>query len=132
MLVVAHEVSHVIDHMGEYIGDEGNMAGEIRAYLSGHLAKQIFRICLHEKFKNAGKKDRSKAGKKSEGARRPELQVDIDGNGSAGPFGLPEGSVLFSGTKNDDGKTVSEANPGLYRSEVIGLHSVDPEKLPRH
>ena len=52
---ISHEVSHAIDHLAEFIGEEDGIGGETRAYLTGSLVKQIFKIYEHEKEKNARK-----------------------------------------------------------------------------
>ena len=81
---IAHEVSHAVDHLAEHIGEEDNFVHETRAYLSGHLAGQIFKICMHEKEKHARKASRKIPKQKSQGVGRPELQVDQLSVGSAG------------------------------------------------
>jgi len=87
---ITHEVSHAVDHLAEHIGEEDNFVHETRAYLSGHLAGQIFKICMHEKEKYARKASRKIPNKKSEGKQRPELQVDQLSDGSAGQNSIPE------------------------------------------
>lgn len=81
---IAHEVSHAVDHLAEYIGEEDGFVGETRAYLTGHLVKQIHKICAHEKEKHARKTSRKVPNKKGDGERGSELQVDQLSNGSAG------------------------------------------------
>ena len=56
--IIAHEVSHAVDHLADHIGEEDNFVGETRAYLTGHLAGQIYKICMSEKEKNARKANR--------------------------------------------------------------------------
>ena len=63
---IAHEVNHAVDHLAEHIGEEDNFVNETRAYLSGHLAGQIFKICMHEKEKYARKASRKISKPKSE------------------------------------------------------------------
>jgi hypothetical protein len=81
---IAHEVSHAVDHLAEHIGEEDNFVHETRAYLSGHLAGQIFKICMHEKEKYARKASRKVSDKKNKGIGRPVVQVDKLSNGSTG------------------------------------------------
>jgi hypothetical protein len=81
---ICHEVSHAVDHLAEHIGEEDNFVHETRAYLSGHLAGQIFKICMHEKEKHVRKTSRKISKQKSQGVGRPELQVDQLSVGSAG------------------------------------------------
>jgi hypothetical protein len=107
---IAHEVSHAVDHLAEHIGEEDNFVHETRAYLSGHLAGQIFKICMHEKEKYARKTSRKIPDKKSKGVGRPELQVDIIGHGSAGSDSILEQPSAPSGTENNDGFTIPQAD----------------------
>ena len=79
---ITHEVSHAVDHLAEHIGEEDNFVHETRAYLSGHLAGQIFKICMHEKEKYARKASGKLLKKASETTRRQELQMDINNIGS--------------------------------------------------
>jgi hypothetical protein len=81
---IGHEVSHAIDHLAEFIGEEDGIGGETRAYLTGSLVKQIFKIYEHEKEKNARKTSRKVSDKKSKGIGGPVVQVDQLGNGGSG------------------------------------------------
>ena len=80
---ITHEVSHAVDHLAEHIGEEDNFVNETRAYLSGHLAGQIFKICMHEKEKYARKTSRKVPRKTSDGKRGAELQMDQHSIGGA-------------------------------------------------
>ena len=104
---ITHEVSHAVDHLAEHIGEEDNFVHETRAYLSGHLAGQIFKICMHEKEKYARKANRKISNKKSEGKQRPLLQVDQLGDGGAGSNSISEQPSAPSGTENNNGLTVT-------------------------
>ena len=110
---IAHEVSHAVDHLAEHIGGEDNFVNETRAYLSGHLAGQIFKICMHEKEKYARKTSRKVSRKKSGGVGRPDVQVDINSVGSAGQNSIPEQSVSLSGTQDANRVTISQTNTGI-------------------
>ena len=102
---ICHEVSHAVDHLAEHIGEEDNFVNETRAYLSGHLAGQIFKICMHEKEKYARKASRKVSKQKSQRVGRPELQVDLQRDGSAGSLSLSERYMQLSGTKDTDWDT---------------------------
>jgi hypothetical protein len=110
---ITHEVSHAVDHLAEHIGEEDNFVHETRAYLSGHLAGQIFKICMHEKEKYARKTSRKVSNKKSQGAGRTELQVDQLSVGSAGPNSVPQQPSTFSGVENSDGGFESAPDPSV-------------------
>lgn len=85
---IAHEVSHAIDNMAEYIGEDDNIKGETRAYLTESLSQQLFKIIIAEKHKHARKTDRKVPRQKSDGEQRPNVQVDLNSNGSAGQNSL--------------------------------------------
>ncbi len=110
---IAHEVSHAVDHLAEHIGEEDNFVHETRAYLSGHLAGQIFKICMHEKEKYARKANRKIPNKKGSGVGGPDVQVDQLSVGSAGSNSVPEQSVSISGTQDANRSTVTQTNPGV-------------------
>jgi hypothetical protein len=110
---ICHEVSHAVDHLAEHIGEEDNFVNETRAYLSGHLAGQIFKICMHEKEKHVRKTSRKVSKQKSERVGRPELQVDQQRDGSAGSDSPAEQSGTFRGTENRDGSTVPTPDPSV-------------------
>ena len=110
---IAHEVSHAVDHLAEHIGEEDNFVHETRAYLSGHLAGQIFKICMHEKEKYARKTSRKIPNKKGQGVRGPELQVDQQRDGGAGPISVSQQSGSPSGTENNNGLTVTTSDVRL-------------------
>jgi hypothetical protein len=110
---IAHEVSHAVDHLAEHIGEEDNFVHETRAYLSGHLSGQIFKICMHEKEKYARKASRKISGKKSQGVKRPDVQVDQHSLGSAGSDSIPKQPNISSGTENGNGKAESETRTGF-------------------
>lgn len=97
---IAHEVSHAIDHLAEYIGEDDNIKGETRAYLSESLVRQIFKITMAEKNKNARKADRKVPRKTSDGERRADVQVDINRHGSAGSHSVSELSSPSSRVKD--------------------------------
>ena len=97
---IAHEVSHAVDHLAEHIGEEDNFVHETRAYLSGHLAGQIFKICMHEKEKYARKTNRKVPSKKSKGIGGPDVQMDQLSLGGSGQDSIPKREVPPSGTEN--------------------------------
>jgi len=110
---ITHEVSHAVDHLAEHIGEEDNFVNETRAYLSGHLAGQIFKICMHEKEKYARKASRKISNKKSQGVTRPNVQVDQHSLGGAGQNSVSEQSDIFGGTEDAFRKIESETRTGF-------------------
>lgn len=99
---IAHEVSHAIDHLAEFIGEEEGIGGETRAYLTGSLVKQIFKIYEHEKEKNARKASREVSKQKGKRDGRAYIQMDKLGNGSTGSYRVAEPAVPSSRTQDDD------------------------------
>jgi len=110
---IAHEVSHAVDHLAEFIGEENNFVGETRAYLTGSLMKQIFKITMSEKDKNARKANRKVLSKKSSGIGRDNIQMDQHGVGGTGSHSVAELESIIRGAEDGDGKTVGPANPGI-------------------
>ena len=110
---IAHEVSHAVDHLAEHIGEDDNFVHETRAYLSGHLAGQIFKICMHEKEKYARKASRKVSKQKGEGKQRPLVQVDKLSDGSTGQNNPSEQSGTLRGTQDRDGDAESETRTGF-------------------
>jgi hypothetical protein len=110
---ICHEVSHAVDHLAEHIGEEDNFVNETRAYLSGHLAGQIFKICMHEKEKYARKASRKISKQASKRIGRPELQVDQLSNGGSGSNSPAEQSGTLRGAEDNNGLTVTPPNPSV-------------------
>jgi hypothetical protein len=110
---ITHEVSHAVDHLAEHIGETDNFVNETRAYLSGHLAGQIFKICVHEKEKHARKTSRKISKQASKGIGGPELQVDQQRDGSAGSNSVHEQFGILGGTQDNNGLTVTPPNPSI-------------------
>ena len=110
---IAHEVSHAVDHLAEFIGEENNFVGETRAYLTGSLMKQIFKITMSEKDKNARKANRKILSKKSSGIKRDNVQVDQHGIGGTGSHSVAELESIIRGAEDGDGKTVGPPDPSI-------------------
>ena len=110
---IAHEVSHAVDHLAEHIGEADNFVNETRAYLSGHLAGQIFKICIHEKEKYARKAGRKISSKKSQGVGGPDVQVDKLSDWGSRPYSVHEQFGILGGTENNNGSTVTKTDPGV-------------------
>lgn len=104
---IGHEVSHAIDHLAEFIGEEDGIGGETRAYLTGSLVKQIYKIYEHEKEKNARKASREISKQKSKRIGRTQLQMDQLSNGSTGQNSVPLGGSSLSRIENGNGSTIT-------------------------
>lgn len=110
---IGHEVSHAIDHLAEFIGEEDGIRGETRAYLTGSLVKQIHKIYQHEKDKHARKGSRKVSKSKGEGERRPVVQMDLNGNGGSGSNSVSEGTVFLSGAQDANRVVVTKTNTNI-------------------
>jgi len=110
---ITHEVSHAVDHLAEHIGESDNFVNETRAYLSGHLAGQIFKICMHEKEKYARKASRKVSKQKSQGVGGPVIQVDQLRDGSSGSNSIFGGAGTSSGTENRNGSSLTKTDPSV-------------------
>jgi len=101
---IAHEICHAVDHLAEHIGEDEGFKGETRAYLTGHLAQQIFKICMHEKDKYARKTNRSKTKQNGKSTGRNEPEVYINRDGGAGSHSPAEIQAIIRGAEDSDGK----------------------------
>ena len=110
---IAHEVSHAIDHLAEFIGEEDGITGETRAYLTGSLVKQVFKIYEHEKENHARKASRKVPNQKGKGVGRTLVQVDKLGDWGAGQDSIPKREVLPSGTEDGNWRPIAKADPRL-------------------
>ena len=93
---IAHEVSHAVDHLAEFIGEDDNIQGETRAYLTESLVRQIYKIILAEIDKDARKRDRKILGKKGDRKQRIDFQMDQHSDGGSGSNSIPEQPVQAS------------------------------------
>jgi hypothetical protein len=110
---IAHEVSHAVDHLAEFIGEEDGIRGETRAYLTGSLVKQVFKIYEHEKEKHARKTSGKVPSKKGKGSGRADVQVDQHSLGGTGQDSVPKREVLPSGTENGNWSPIATPNPSV-------------------
>jgi hypothetical protein len=110
---ITHEVSHAVDHLAEHIGETDNFVNETRAYLSGHLAGQIFKICVHEKEKYARKASRKISGKKDKRIGGTIVQVDLNSDGGTGQNSIPEQPSAPSGAQDDNRNPIGQADPSV-------------------
>lgn len=104
---IAHESSHAIDHLAEFIGEEDGIGGETRAYLTGSLVKQIFKIYENEKEKNARKTNRKVSNKTGKGKRGSDVQVDLKRDGGAGQDSVSVGQDILSRIENGNWKPIA-------------------------
>lgn len=110
---IAHEVSHAVDHLAEFIGEENNFVGETRAYLTGSLMKQIFKITMSEKDKNARKANRKVFSKKGSGIKRDNVQVDQHSGWRPRPYSPTELESIVRRAEDGDGKIVRAPDPSI-------------------
>jgi len=110
---IAHEVSHAIDHLAEFIGEEDGITGETRAYLTGSLVKQVFKIYEHEKEKHARKTSGKVPNQKGQGGRGTDVQVDLQRDGGARPDSVSVGQDIPSGTEDGNWRPIAKADPRI-------------------
>jgi hypothetical protein len=104
---IAHEVSHAIDHLADHIGEDDGIKGETRAYLTGHLVSQIFKITQFEKEKNVRARDRKLLKEASKIAQRQKLQMVIEHNRSERSNSIPQQESISGGTEDRDRRAVT-------------------------
>jgi hypothetical protein len=110
---IAHEASHAIDHLAEFIGEEDGIGGETRAYLTGSLVRQIFKIYEHEKEKNARKTNRKVSDKTGKGKRGSDVQVDLKRDGGARSDSVSVGQDILSRIENGNWRPIAQTDPRL-------------------
>ena len=110
---IAHEVSHTIDHLADFIGEEDGITGETRAYLTGSLVKQVYKIYEHEKENHARKASGKVPSQKGKGKRGTDVQVDLQRDGRAGQDSIPKREVLPSGTENGNWRPIAKTDPRI-------------------
>jgi hypothetical protein len=110
---IAHEVSHAVDHLAEFIGEEDGIRGETRAYITGSLVKQVYKIYEHEKEKHARKASGKVPSQKGKRSGRTDVQVDQHSLGSAGQDSPAEQPSVLRGTQDRDGDPLPTSNPSV-------------------
>ena len=110
---IAHESSHAIDHLADFIGEEDGISGETRAYLTGSLVRQIFKIYENEKEKNARKANRKVSDKTGKGKRGSDVQVDLQRDGGARSDSVSVGQDILSRIENGNWRPIAKADPRL-------------------
>lgn len=110
---ISHEVSHAIDHLAEFIGEDDGINGETRAYLTGSLVKQIFKIYQHEKEKYARKASRKISKQEDKRVGWPVVQMDLNNNGGSGQNSNTERPSVVCGVKDPNGGSVTKTDPSF-------------------
>ena len=99
---ISHEVSHAVDHLAEFIGEEDGFVNETRAYLTGSLVKQIFKIYFHEKENRARKASREQAKQAGKAKRGAQPEIHIEYIGRTGSHSIIELQDIIRGAEDDD------------------------------
>jgi hypothetical protein len=120
--IIAHEATHCVCRVFEHIGEEIDEIGEeSRAYLTEYIVVQLTQAVINEKAKNARKGNRTVPKQKGERSGGPELQVDLNSNGSTRPnsAALPESVVR--GIEDYQRSLVGEAKDSVPKSRRTGV-----------
>ena len=110
---IAHEVSHAIDHLADFIGEEDGITGETRAYLTGSLVKQVYKIYEHEKENHARKASGKVPSQKGKGKRGTDVQVDLQRDGGARPDSVSVGQDILSRIENGNWRPIAKTDPRI-------------------
>jgi hypothetical protein len=129
--VIAHEATHAVCRIFEHIGEDIEDIGEeTRAYLTEHIVAQLTQGVIIEKEKNARKANRAVPKPKGEASGGLELQVDINGDGSAGQDSVAKQEGPLRGAKDGKGDTVPKAAGGVQGSRKPGIyHKRNPKQV---
>lgn len=126
--VITHEVSHAVEKLGEFVGEEF-LAGETRAYLTQSVAEQVYAASVIERVEYARKANRSKAKQKSKGGRGPKPKMDKHNSGRSRQADLPQEQSAPSGVENDQRESVAKATDSISTARRSGSSSACSTKL---
>jgi hypothetical protein len=110
--VISHEVSHAVEKLGHFIGEE-DLCGETRAYLTQFIVEQVYKASLLERKENARKADRGVPNKKGKGKAGGVLEVDLNDHGSTGSDSAPPKLPPVRRAKNAKGRDQSETEDSV-------------------
>ena len=114
---IAHEASHIIDRVAEYIGED-HITHEVRAYFTQFLVENIWLCIIEEKKQNARKQNRELSREASKEKRRAKSKVDKHDNGSAGSNSVPEKADPLNRTEVEYWKNIAKTENSL--SDIVG------------
>ena len=109
---ICHESVHCAYRVLEYAGDEvGDWSEETFAYLTDHIAKQIYTGIQVEKHK----REEHRVLSEQKGKRKPrtKLQVDQLSDGGTGQNSGYESASVVRGTENGNGQTQRKTRAGI-------------------
>lgn len=104
--VISHEVSHAVEKLGHFIGEE-DLCGETRAYFTQFIVEQVYKASLLERKASARKADRSVPNKKRKTEEWPMSEMDLNDHGSTGSNSAPPKLPTVRRTKNAKGRDQS-------------------------
>lgn len=104
--VISHEVSHAVEKLGHFIGEE-DLCGETRAYLTQYIVEQVYKASLLERKDSARKADRSVPNKKRKTEEWPMSEMDLDSQWGSGQNFDPPKLPTVRRTKNAKGRDQS-------------------------
>ena len=119
---IAHETVHIIERISDYIGEEEIFTEETRAYLSESIVRQLFKACVMEKEKNAGKTHRKILQKLSGESGGSDVQVDKHSDGSTRQDSVPKQKSALGGTKGKVRPTLSKTVSRIPPTRKAGVH----------
>ena len=120
--VISHEVSHAVEKLGHFIGEE-NISGETRAYLTQSVVEQVYAASIVERSDHVRKTNRSVSNKKSKTTEWPMSEVDFNSDGSTRPDSANPKSPAVRGTKNTKGRDQSEAEDNVQPTRTARVSS---------
>ena len=108
--VITHEAYHTTCRVFEHIGEKMDTVGEeIIAYTIEHIVKQVSKAAsLELERRDAREKRRGEVKQTRKGKRGSDVQVDLDGDGSAGSHRNTERIGVVRGAENIVRQIISE------------------------
>ena len=114
---IAHEASHIVDRMAEYIGQD-HITDEVRAYFTQFLVENIWLCVIEERKQNARKQNRELSREASKEKRRAKSKVDKHDNGGPGSNSVPEKADPLNRTEVEYWKNIAKTENSL--SDIVG------------
>ena len=132
--VITHEAYHTTCRVFEHIGEKMDTVGEeIIAYTIEHIVKQVSKAAsLELERRDAREKRRGETKQTRKGKRGSDVQVDLDGDGSAGSHRNTERIGVVRRTEDDLRKDLEQAEAHIRATQPTGSGGVRIEKQRGH
>jgi len=125
---IAHEASHIVERMAEYIGQE-HITDEVRAYFTQFLVEHIWLCIVEERKQNVRKQNRKLSKQTSKEKRGTKPEVDQHNNGSAGPYSNSQPTSPVRGIEINYWKNIAKTENSIPTTSGTGILRYDNKLL---